>query len=170
MRAEQGTRNDVPLDFRCAFPDALDTCVAPDALERQVIHQAHAAMDLDGLVGDKGKHFGGLELGHRHVLIRDGSLVEFPASLEGEQVGGFQLRGHIRQLERNTLELADLLAELLALCRILNGMSERPFGAAEAGCRDLEAGCPEPGIGNFEALVNFAEDLHPGAGGSRRTR
>src|SRR5690606_25892682 len=56
-------RDDVSMDLAGAVPDALDARVAPDALQRQVVHQAHAAMDLDRLVGPEGQPLGGHQIG-----------------------------------------------------------------------------------------------------------
>ena len=147
------------LDLAGAFPDALDARVAPDALQRQVVHQPHAAVDLDRLVGDEGQHLGGLQLGHRHVLVGDRALVVFPGGLHDQQVGGLQLGRHVGELERDALELADLLAELLALRGIFDGVAERAFGAAEAGRRDLQPRRAEPGVGDLETLVHLAQHL-----------
>src|SRR5690606_4287190 len=98
--AQQGAADDVPLDFRSAFPDALDAGVTPDALQRKVVHKAHAAVNLDCLVGNEGENLGGLELGHGHVLVGDGTLVVFPACLEHQKVRGLELGGHVGKLER----------------------------------------------------------------------
>ncbi len=120
----------MPLDFAGALPDAFDARVAPDPLQGQVVHQAHAAMDLDRFVGDESQHLCRFQLGHRHVLVGHGALVVFPACLKDHQVGSLQLRRHIGKLEGDALELADLLAELLTLRGIFHGMAKRTFGAA----------------------------------------
>ena len=158
-RPQQGARNDVALDFAGAFPDALDPRIAPDALERQLVHEPHAAVDLDRLVGDEGQHFGGLQLGHGHVHVVDRSLVELPGGFEGEQPGGLQFHRHVGELEGHALELADLLAELAAVHRPLPGMIQGALGAADAGGGDLQPRRAQPVIGDLEALVDFAEHL-----------
>ena len=48
-RSEQRAGDDMALDLGGAIPDALDAGVAPEAGERQVVHQPHAAVDLDRL-------------------------------------------------------------------------------------------------------------------------
>src|SRR3954467_6766000 len=51
-RAEHRPGDDVPLDLAGAVPDPLHARIAPEPLDRQLVHQPHAAVDLDGLVGD----------------------------------------------------------------------------------------------------------------------
>jgi len=46
---QQRARNDVPLHLARAVPDALDARIAPDALQRQLGHEPHAAMNLQRL-------------------------------------------------------------------------------------------------------------------------
>ena len=45
-RAQQIPGDDVALDFGGAVPDAFNAGVAPETLNGEVIHQAHAAVDL----------------------------------------------------------------------------------------------------------------------------
>src|SRR5215207_304302 len=123
QRPQQRARYDMALDLARALPDALDAGIAPDAFQRKVLHEAHAAMDLDGLIGDHGEHFGSLQLRHRHVHVLDRALVIFPCRLEGKQPGRLHFHRHIGKLEGNSLELADLLAELRAVDRPLLGVS-----------------------------------------------
>src|SRR5262245_31982164 len=53
------------LDLSGALADLHELGVAEVALDRQLAHVAHAAMDLDGTVGAEGGGFRGVELGHR---------------------------------------------------------------------------------------------------------
>ncbi|MNH09085.1 hypothetical protein D3C79_685290 [compost metagenome] len=105
----------MPLDFRSALPDALDTRVAPNALNRPFVHQAHAAEDLHGFVGDLAQHFAGKQLGHAGLTVGHVALVHLPGGVQGEHLGRADLRGHVGQLERHPLVAADGLAELLAV-------------------------------------------------------
>src|SRR5437899_422195 len=52
---KQLARDDVPLDLARAIPDALDASVAPEPLQRQFVHQPHAAEDLDRPVSHAGE-------------------------------------------------------------------------------------------------------------------
>src|SRR5436190_6378298 len=46
QRPQHRPADDVPLDLRGPVPDPLDARIAPDPLQRQLVHQAHAAVDL----------------------------------------------------------------------------------------------------------------------------
>src|SRR5687767_309175 len=70
-RPQKRAGDDVALDLACALPDAFDAGVAPDAFERQIVHEPHAAVNLDGLIGDHRKSLRGLELCHGHVHVLD---------------------------------------------------------------------------------------------------
>ncbi len=84
QRTQQAARDDVTLHLAGAVPDSLDARVAPDALERQVAHQPHAAVNLQRLVGHHGQHFRGLELGDRHIHIGSDALIALPGRLEDQ--------------------------------------------------------------------------------------
>src|SRR5258707_8762316 len=77
-RPQEVARDDVALDLAGAVPDALDPCIAPQALERQIVHQPHAAEDLQRLVGDARQHLRGVELGLRALPVGVETLVETP--------------------------------------------------------------------------------------------
>src|SRR2546430_13137257 len=46
QRPQQRARDDVPLHLAGALPDAFDARIAPDALQRQLAHEPHAAVNL----------------------------------------------------------------------------------------------------------------------------
>ena len=146
----------MPLNLRRAFPNPLHPCVAPDALQRQVAHQPHAAVNLDRFVGHHGEHFRGFQLGHGHVHFGHCVLIIFPGRFVGEEFRCLQFHGHVGQLERHALEFTDLLAELHAVHRILLGQVQSAFGAAQTGGGNLQARCTQPFPSHFEALVQFA--------------
>src|SRR4051794_29284276 len=86
QRPQQGAADDVPLDLRGPVPDALDARVAPDPLQRQLVHQPHATVDLDRLVGDHRQHLGRLHLGHGDVGVGRRALVDLPRGVERHQL------------------------------------------------------------------------------------
>ena len=57
------------------------------------------------------------------------------------------------------MELADLLAELLALCRIAKCIVKDSAGAAHGHCRDGDPCCIEPCVHDFEPAIDLTEDL-----------
>src|SRR5262245_14191558 len=157
-RPQKRTRDDMALDFACALPDAFDACIAPDAFERQVVHQSHAAMDLNGFIGDHRKAFSCLELRHGHVHVFDRALIVLPGSFQRDEPGRLELGRHVGKLEGYTLELSNLLTELCAGNGPLLGMVERTFGAADAGGGDLQSRRPEPCIRHFETFMQFTQN------------
>src|SRR3982074_2583682 len=77
-RSQQLARDDVPLDLAGAVPDALNARVAPQAFEGKLIHQAHAAEDLDRTVRHAREHLGRVELGLRNLAVGFHGLVQTP--------------------------------------------------------------------------------------------
>src|SRR5579859_477295 len=65
--AQQLARDDVALDLAGAVPDPLDPRIAPQALQRQLVHEPHAAIDLQRGVGHPRQHLRGIELGLRNL-------------------------------------------------------------------------------------------------------
>ena len=57
-RPQHLAAHDVTLDLACAIPDAVHPCITPDPFQWQLVHEAHAPQDLDGLVGHELEHFG----------------------------------------------------------------------------------------------------------------
>src|SRR5215510_14606926 len=142
--AEHRARDDVPLDLAGPVPDPLDPRVAPEPLDREVAHQAHAAEDLHRLVGDPAEHLRGVELGHRGVGVAHPALVEPPRGAQGEELGGLDLGGHVREAEADALEPPDRLAELLPGGRPPGAQFQDPPGPSHAGRRHGQPACPEP--------------------------
>jgi hypothetical protein len=113
------------LNFARPLPNPLHPRIAPDAFQWQVTHQAHAAVNLDGFVGDEGEGLGGFEFGHGHVHFGDSALVVFPCSFTRQEFGGFEFHRHVGEFEGDTLELADLLAELFTVHGVLQATCKR---------------------------------------------
>ena len=107
----------MPLDLARAVPDALDASVSPPALDLVLADQAHAAEHLHRSVGDAAERLGGHQLGHRDVGVGHGAVVDAGGCLQGEQLGCLDLKGGVGELEAESLESADRLAELLAADR-----------------------------------------------------
>ena len=105
------------LDLARAVPDALDAGVAPPPLDLVLTHQTHATEHLYGAVGDASERLGGHELGHGHVGVGQGAVIDAGRGLQREQLGRLDLESGVGQLERQALELADRLTELLTAGR-----------------------------------------------------
>src|SRR4029077_10033156 len=54
---QEAAGDDVALNFAGAVPDALYTGIAPDAFQRQVAHESHAAVYLQRFIGHHRQHF-----------------------------------------------------------------------------------------------------------------
>ena len=143
------------LDFAGAVPDAFDTRIAPEALQGQFLHEAHATKNLDSMVGHPAEHLRGVELCHGKILIlRSITRLEISRA-QHQQRGGLKFRCHIGELEGRTLELADGLAELLARRRPFRCQIQHPARTADAVSRNRKSGCAEPLIGDIKSLVLF---------------
>ena len=152
------------LDFTGAVPDALHPGIAPKALNRQLAHQAHAAENLQGLVGDAGQRLGGEQLGHGRVRIGHAALVALPGGLQGQQLSRLQVGGHVGQLETRTLKAPNRLPKLLPRGRPLGGHVQHPAPASDAGRGHGEPGGAQPLTHQVKALALLAQSVahrHP---------
>src|SRR5436305_1176365 len=64
-----------PLDFTRALADGAQLDVTIELLDRVVLDEAVAAMDLDRLIANSNRHFGREELGHRRLFGDPFALV-----------------------------------------------------------------------------------------------
>src|SRR4051795_13179886 len=122
----------VEHDLVGARADAVEAHVAPDALDAVLLHVARAAVDLDALVGDLDRDARGVEFGHRDLADRVLAVLEAPGRDVDHLARALDLGRHLRELVADDLEVADLLAERLALERVLHGHLEAPLGAGDA--------------------------------------
>src|SRR5712692_5034131 len=118
---ENLTRNYHALDFAGAFADGAEFGVAIKFLYRVVLHEAVASKNLHRFVGDAHADFAGVEFRHAGFLREARAfLIGKPRRVIHEQAGGFDLRGHVGELELNGLKFTNGLPKLLALFRILH--------------------------------------------------
>src|SRR6266487_5426778 len=155
--AEHRARDDVPLDLAGPVPDPLDPRVAPEPLDRELAHQAHAAENLHRLVGDPAERLRGVELGHRRIGVAHPALVQPPGGAEGQELGGLDLGRHVGEAEADALEPPDRLAELLAGRRPPGGQLQHPPGPSHAGRRHREPARPKPLAQQIEPMALVAE-------------
>src|SRR3990167_9714304 len=107
--------NDDLLNVRGAFVDLAHAHVAPDALQRKVVHVAVAAQRLDGGGADLLCRFAGEELGHGGFLQAGLAGVAQGGGVPDQLARGFELRGAVGQAETHGLVVEDGGAETLAL-------------------------------------------------------
>src|ERR1700688_2864022 len=116
------------LDLAGALVDLGDTGVAEVALDVVLARVAVAAVDLQRLVGDPLRHLGREELGLRGLERVALPLVPGPGRLPGQQARGVELGRHVGEIELDGLEVGEVLAELLALLGVGEGVLERRLG------------------------------------------
>ena len=125
------------VHLRRAVVDAERADVAEDALDHRVARDAQAAQDLHRAVGDAGDRLGADHLGHRAFVRRPLAAVEHPGGVPDRQPRDVDVHLVVGQHERHALVLAELLAERLALARIvgrdvLRPVRPRPASACSA--------------------------------------
>src|SRR5260370_24929327 len=113
------------LDLAGALVDLGNTGVAEVALDVVLARVAVAAVDLQRLVGDALRHLGREELGLRGLERVALPLVLRPGRLPGHHARGVDLGRHVREVELDGLEVGEVLAELLALLGVGEGVLER---------------------------------------------
>src|ERR1700675_1318667 len=172
LLAEKSARDDEALNFAGAFADGAELHVAVILLRRIILDEAVTAVNLHGFVGDAHGHFTGVELRHARfardagVVIAGSALrnclVREPGGLIREQPRGFDLRGHIRELELNGLKFGDSFAELFALLRIPKRAFVGALRHAKPERSDRDAAAVENLKAVDEAFAFLAEKVFRG--------
>src|SRR5882724_11378622 len=157
--ADQLARNRQLLDFRRPAAQLHQLRVAGEALHLVLLHVAVAAEDVDRLHGDLGRRLAAVELpgadvGERHRHLPAGEEVG-----EGEVPHVAEEAVHARQPALHELEVADRLAELLALLRVLERQFEGAIGEAEGEGRHAGALVREPALHVVALLHAPAEEV-----------
>src|SRR5450759_591662 len=67
VRTKQVARDQDALHLAGSLADLVDLDVAIETGHRRLLHEPHAAVDLDGLVGARGGDLGSVQLRHRSV-------------------------------------------------------------------------------------------------------
>jgi hypothetical protein len=89
----------ITMDLRSTFPDSLDSRIPPEPLDGEILHHAHAAEDLDRMVGDPADHFGALDVDHRRLVSGQRALIHLPGGLHRQQPGHPDVGRHVGGLE-----------------------------------------------------------------------
>src|SRR5215831_16158782 len=135
-------------DLGCPCPDLVELGVAPQPPGRGFVDVAHAAQALDGFARHPGGLLGCVEDRTGGVLAGSLAAIErLPDRVDVSAARG-ERRVHVGELALHQLELADRLAELLALVHV--------------GHDDVEAGRhdAERPAGEHRALVVEARHQH----------
>src|SRR5687768_13061397 len=137
VRVELARDHDA-LDLGCAFVNLGYLRVAEQTLDGILLHVAIAAEDLHGLGRDPHRGLARHQLAHRAesrdhlaaILGGGGGVQERPRRGDA--------RRHVGELELDRLVIANRLAELPSLSRVLAGQLQRRAGDAERLRRDAE--------------------------------
>src|SRR5437667_650436 len=156
---DQVTRDGELLDLRRPPAQLHQLRVAGEALHLVLLHVAVAAEDVDRLHGDLGRRLAAVELpgadvGERHRHLPAGEEIG-----EGEVPHVAEEPVHAREPALHELEVADRLAELLALLRVLERQLEGAVGEAEGKGRDAGALVGEPALHVVAVLDSAAEQV-----------
>src|SRR5271167_213993 len=112
--------DDLVLNFAGALEDRQHARVAPEALRLELHRVAVAAMHLHRLARDPLGHLGGERLGEAGLVVAALARVFFGGREVAELARRLDFDRHVRELVPNHLEIADRLAELLAILRVLD--------------------------------------------------
>lgn len=108
-------RDGVQLYVGRTFIDGSNLAVAVELFLRVVLGEPHSAHPLHAFRGGEGRYLAGVVLGHRS-FFDEGEVVLFQASrVVDQQTSSFDLRGSVRHLVLQALELPYSPAELLSL-------------------------------------------------------
>src|SRR4029450_10916263 len=100
-----------PLDVTRALADQHERGVAVVALDPELPRVAVAAEDAHGVEADPLARLGREELGHTGLDVHALAAVLQLRGAAGEEPGGLDGRGHVRETELHRLVLADGLPE-----------------------------------------------------------
>src|ERR1035438_5907270 len=136
---QQLSRDYEPLNLAGALADRAQLHVAIKLLSGIILDKAVTAVNLHSFVRAPDSHFTGEELRHGRYLRGLHARVFHRRCAHGQEHGRVDLGGHVGQLPLDRLEIADRLAKLLALLRILQGRLVRALRHAQRQRGDRNA-------------------------------
>ena len=95
--------------------------VAVNPLQERVLGIASRAVDLNGRIGGLVEQVGDMDLGHRNLLARKGSLVERPRGLHHQQAADLDLHCQIAEHQLDAFAVDQFLTEAFASLGIFGG-------------------------------------------------
>ena len=144
------------ITMRCTsdgpFADAADTGFAVPALQRELLGDAVAPVDLDGGVDDAAEHLARVELGDRGLHARVLAAIRLPGARPDDPAAGAQLHLGVGEHPLNGLALGQRLAERRALLGMRDGHAMRRHRHPEIAGRVGETVLHEEVEGQVEAL------------------
>src|SRR3990172_11445055 len=154
LSAQQAPGDDEAHDLVRALENLVHAHVAYEALDREVLQVAIAAVELERGIAHREAHVGGEALGHGAGERRIRSpLIELDRGAVHHEARRLELGRHVGQAELKRLELGQLAAELRALVEIARGRLEAGGGGPERAGRDVDAPPVQALHGDLEALA-----------------
>src|SRR5262245_13165968 len=155
-------RDDDPLHLVRPLADAEERRVAKQALDRELLRVAVAAVDPHRLGRVLERGLGGEVLRHPGFHVAAAPAVVGLRRGLGEEPRRLRAGRHLAELELDRLVLADRLAERLAELRIAHRLVERALRDADAACGDVDPAELEPAHREIEALPLLADQVGRG--------
>src|SRR5664279_2867888 len=142
-----------------ALADLEDLLVAVQPRDRELLHEAVAAVDLQRGVHHPVRQQAGVELRLRRRERERLALVLQPRGAVDELAPCFDLGRHVRELELDGLELRDRPAELLSLLRVRERKVVRALGEPDAHRRDGDTAAVDDLHELLEALAALTQQI-----------
>ena len=161
-REQRLARDHEALDLRGALVELHDLRVAHQLLDRVLLDEAVAAVDLHGVRGDLHRGVRGEALGVRGLDGVAAALVEQDGRVPGRQAREVHLGGHVGDHELDRLVHGDRDAELDALLGVVRGELEGRAGDAGRHGRHAGARAVQGHHRELEAVVLLAEQVPHG--------
>ena len=146
-------------DLVRAAADAVHTCITPQTRNAVILGIADAAEYLHGVVSDLEACLSAVELAQCRVNIDGHTVVFLPCGLVQVVAHVLDLDAHIAELLLDLLVGADGLAELDALCRVIERVIVAAGRDAEGVGRDDQTLDLEVLHNGHEALALFADHV-----------
>src|SRR5918912_1818948 len=138
------TGDNQSLNLGRAFVDAQRAHFSIEPLDDAVVHEARAAVDLEGLIYDAPGGFGRKQLGFASFACDalDASVLKVCGAVD-QEASRVQLGRHVGQFLLNQLVLCERASELLASLRVIDRFVERAPRHAAGRRADARAKCVE---------------------------
>src|ERR1700679_1231333 len=127
------------MHFAGAFADSADARLAVPSLDRKLLADAVAAMNLHGAIDHAAKHFARIELCDRRLDAAVLAAVSLPRAFPCQPSRRAQLDFRIREHPLDSLPLRQQLAESAALLGMIDRHPERGHADADVTRRVRKA-------------------------------
>src|SRR3989475_5924882 len=151
-------RDDDSLNLARAFADLGQLRIPQHPFDRVVRDVSVAAVDLDRLVRDEGRHLARVQLPHCSLFLERLPAVLEPSGAMDERPGRIDPGGHVREHELDRLVLRNRLRELNPFLRVLDGFLERALGNSHGHGTDADSASVQYSQRVHEAFILLAKE------------